>query len=166
MSVECGCLSVWHFNQTFSSSAKQRGKQFWNWNNPWIQALFDVALTGFWFRLYWRSMRGKTELFARSSDQSWAGKGQTQQGHTKGALGRQGTRELLERSWHGKAILVVHVYTYSLRPIEFVVWKPCPPHNPGSRATNSMGRREYGVDDSQSFVTSIHLEFWTEYNNE
>ena len=32
---------------------------------------------------------------------------------------------------------------YSLRPIEFVVGKPCPPHNPGSRATNSMGRREY-----------------------
>ena len=34
---------------------------------------------------------------------------------------------------------------YSLRPIEFVVGKPCPPHNPGSRATNSMGRREYSL---------------------
>ena len=32
---------------------------------------------------------------------------------------------------------------YSLRPIEFVVGKPCPPHNPASRATNSMGRRDY-----------------------
>jgi hypothetical protein len=35
-------------------------------------------------------MRGKTELFARSSElviSHMAGKGQTEQGHTKGALG-------------------------------------------------------------------------------
>ena len=31
---------------------------------------------------------------------------------------------------------------YSLRPIEFVVGKPCPPHNPASRATILTGRRE------------------------
>ena len=45
--------------------------------------------------------------------------------------------------------------SYSLRPIEFVVEKPCPPHNSGSRATNSMGRREY--------ISTSENGKWTEY---
>jgi hypothetical protein len=34
---------------------------------------------------------------------------------------------------------------YSLRPIESVVGKACPPHKHVSRVTLSMGRREYGT---------------------
>jgi hypothetical protein len=50
---------------------------------------------------------------------------------------------------------------YSLRPIESVVGKPCPPHKHVSRATLSMGRREYhGPKSWYTYTLEVHARYW------